>query len=231
MYKQIALKIYFSIFFAAFFSFCKNDKQTSRSEAEAAKGTQTASVIAKTVDSGTPVPSDAYETAVSYTDGKFKTSSGKEVAVPMYGDPKAITFYIVRHAEKLEDGTENPDLSVEGQQRASRLGEVLKGARIDYIATTNLKRSVETGKLLYRHLASPPFQTFPPEMMDSWLEAVYEAGGGRGYVHVGHSNTIPQLLKTLNVKETVTIDERDYANLIVVAVKGAKAQMVRLRYD
>lgn len=231
MYKQFALKVYFSFFFAAVLFSCKNDAPASQASSEGTKATDPMATMSNTAEPVGPVPSDAFETAVGYADGKFKTASGKEIGVPMHGDPKAITFYIVRHAEKLQDGTDNPDLTLAGQQRATRLGEVLKGARVDYIATTNLKRSLETGKLLYRHLGSPPFQTFPPEMMQSWLDAVNEAGGGRGYVHVGHTNTIPELLKVLNVKESVTIDERDYANLIVVAVKGSKAEMVRLRYN
>jgi 2,3-bisphosphoglycerate-dependent phosphoglycerate mutase len=227
MYKQFALKVYFSIFFSSAFFSCKEDKPAGQASNLPVNTPKTEQTKAPTG----PVASDAFETAVGYENGKFKTASGKEVAVPMFGDAKAITFYIVRHAEKIQDGSDNPDLTLAGQQRASRLGLVLKGARVDYIATTNLKRSLETGKLLYQHLGSPPFQTFPPEMMQSWLDAVHEAGGGRGYVHVGHTNTIPELLKKLNVTEPVAIDDNDYANLLVVAIKGGKAEMVRLRYD
>jgi phosphohistidine phosphatase SixA len=233
MYKQFALTFYFSVISAAFFFSCKNDVKATdgSSSTSAAASAATAAPVAKG-----PVASDAFETAVSYENGKFKTASGKEIAVPMYGDAKAITFYIVRHAEAAAPGMINADstpiaLTLEGQQRASRLGAVLKGARVDYIASTNVKRNMETGKLLYHHLGSPPFQSFPPEMMQTWLTDILGMGGGRGYVHVGHSNTIPQLAQLLHIKEPFTIAENDFANLIVIAVKGDKGEMVRLRYQ
>jgi 2,3-bisphosphoglycerate-dependent phosphoglycerate mutase len=224
MYKQFALKVYFSVFSLAIFCACQDQKTAPKPDA-------TPDVVP--VAARIPVPSDTLETAVAFENGMIKTASGQLVPIPMYGDQAACTFYIVRHAEKVMDGSENPDLTPAGQQRAVRLGAVLKGIRVDYIATTNLKRSIETGKQLYQHIGAPPFQTFPPDMIGTWLTDMLDAGGGRGYIHIGHSNTIPELLKLLGVPDAdhMVIDEKDYAQLFIVAIKKKKAKMIRFRYD
>jgi hypothetical protein len=48
---------------------------------------------------------------------------------------------------------------------------------------------------------------------------------------IGHSNTIPELLKRLGVKETIAIADSEYDNLFIV-VRGATGEptLIRLRY-
>jgi hypothetical protein len=48
---------------------------------------------------------------------------------------------------------------------------------------------------------------------------------------VGHSNTVPQLLRALKVDTAVTIADRDYDNLfIVVPSKASAPSLLRLKF-
>ena len=48
---------------------------------------------------------------------------------------------------------------------------------------------------------------------------------------VGHSNTVPDLIRKLGVTDAVTIGDDDYDNLfVVVRSTGGKATLVRLKY-
>src|SRR5688572_26423263 len=54
------------------------------------------------------------------------------------------TVISVRHAEKVNDGTKDPDLSMEGKARAAKLSEILSSQRIDAIYSTDFKRTKDT---------------------------------------------------------------------------------------
>jgi phosphohistidine phosphatase SixA len=147
------------------------------------------------------------------------------------------TFFVVRHAERADSsGTmasrsgipNDPSLSDAGRVRAARLATMLRSAGITHVFTTEFKRTRETAE---------PFATAqklkavmaPAQDLDA-LVSVLKATKGSSLV-VGHSNTIPDLLKRLGIKDEIKIDEQEYDNLFVVvrAASGA-ASLVRLRY-
>ena len=49
------------------------------------------------------------------------------------------TFILVRHAEKVMDGTKDPELKPEGTERAARLSIMLSTTPVDAIYSTNFK--------------------------------------------------------------------------------------------
>ena len=55
--------------------------------------------------------------------------------------------------------------------------------------------------------------------------------GGDTVLVVGHSNTVPDLLKAFGCAESVSIESGEYDNLFVVVPKeSGPATLVRLRY-
>ena len=46
---------------------------------------------------------------------------------------------------------------------------------------------------------------------------------------VGHSNTVPEILKGLGIQDAIVIGDSEFDNLFVVTC-GASASLVRLRY-
>jgi hypothetical protein len=69
--------------------------------------------------------------------------------------------------------------------------------------------------------------TVPANTPGTLLEALKTAGGN--VLVVGHSNTVPDLLRGLGVT-AVKIDDKEFDNLFVVTM-GAKPTMVRLRFQ
>src|SRR6218665_1528661 len=57
---------------------------------------------------------------------------------------QATTFILVRHAEKVSDGSKDPELSEAGKTRAQTLSKLLKDQKIDAIYATGYKRTQGT---------------------------------------------------------------------------------------
>lgn len=165
-------------------------------------------------------------------DGKALLSDGQSIAIPHYDDPEWMIFYLVRHCEKAQDGSSNPDLSEQGKARAERLGKIMDDAVLHRIGTSNLKRTLKTGHAVAQTTASPPFDNFPPEAGLDWLSDVMQGGAGQKILYVGHTNTLPNFLNTLigQVKYT-DLPESEYGKFFVVATKGAgQSEVLEFNY-
>jgi phosphohistidine phosphatase SixA len=105
---------------------------------------------------------------------------------------------------------------------------MLRSADIRYVFTTEYLRTRQT--------AAPTAQAQRLEVVavsSKDPEAVItQARQAKGNVLiVGHSNTIPDLLKRLGVKDTTTIADTEYDSLfIVVRPESGEPTLVRLRY-
>jgi hypothetical protein len=58
---------------------------------------------------------------------------------------EASVVYLVRHAERAEDGTNDPPISEAGQARSDLLAEMLRDAGITHVHTTDFDRTRSTG--------------------------------------------------------------------------------------
>lgn len=135
---------------------------------------------------------------------------------------------LVRHAEKASGG-DDPELSEAGSGRAARLAEMLKGAGLTAVLSSDRKRTLLTARpaaaaagVVVREIAKgDPAAT---------LAAIDAAPADAVVLVVGHSNTIPEILTKLG-GPAVTIDDADFGNLfVVVRAAGKPASVVRLRY-
>jgi phosphohistidine phosphatase SixA len=142
------------------------------------------------------------------------------------------TVLVVRHAERAdqaESGTmssTDPDLSPAGRARAEALATMLKDAGVRSIFVTQYKRTQQTAAPLARALAVTPVEVGSREL-DQLAQKVRAATGT--VLVVGHSNSVPDLLKALGIADRIEIADDEYDNLFVVT-PGEKASMVRLRY-
>lgn len=145
----------------------------------------------------------------------------------------AQSIFLVRHAERADAGmaaattmATDPDLSDAGRARAETLATMLKDARITAIFTTEYKRTQQTAVPLAKRLGIQP-QTISAKDAEGLVAKVKAAGGN--VLVIGHSNTIPDVLKRLGVEIPVKIGDGDYDDLFVVTA-GQKPTMVRLHY-
>jgi phosphohistidine phosphatase SixA len=138
-------------------------------------------------------------------------------------------IYIVRHAERL-DQSANSALSDDGTRRAFRLRDLLREAGVTHIFTSELRRTIDTGKPLADALHVAP-QALPGAEVAALASRLTSLGAHDRALVVGHSNTVPQLLRALKIDTAVTINDGDYDNLfIVVPVKDSAPSLLRLKF-
>jgi broad specificity phosphatase PhoE len=135
-------------------------------------------------------------------------------------------IFFVRHAEKATAGGDDMDLSESGRVRAESLASLLKDAEISAIYTTEFKRTRQTAAPLAKALQLEPAVISSKDQPG--LIAKLRASSGNVLV-VGHSNTIPDLLKTLGITTPISIADNDYSNLFVVLL-DEKPRLLRLQY-
>ena len=156
-------------------------------------------------------------------------------------DFKATTVVLVRHAEKAAEPREDPPLLESGNTRAQELARILEPVGIKAIYTSQFLRTKQTAEPLAKHLGITPV-TLPIKMNPAKpkeiseqsykdiVEKIFEHPGDAALV-VGHSNTVPEVIKMLGGDVAPVIDEKNFDDLFVVTVyaKG-KARVVQLKY-
>lgn len=128
---------------------------------------------------------------------------------------QAVVVYLVRHAERAEDGTDDPPLSEAGMARAALLTTMLADAGITHVHSTDLERTRQTGALLAARLALP-FEFYDPRDLQGLADRM-RATPGRHLV-LGHSNTTGEVVTALGGDAGEPIDEAEYDRLYVVSI-------------
>jgi phosphohistidine phosphatase SixA len=141
--------------------------------------------------------------------------------------------FLVRHAERADAGMAaakaagaDPDLSGAGVARADSLAAMLKDARIRTVITTEFKRTRQTGDPVAK-AAGLALTVIDSKDVAEVLKTIRSSTGN--VLVVGHSNTLPEILKGLGVTEPVTIAEDEFDSLFVVT-RTSPSAFVRLRY-
>lgn len=146
-------------------------------------------------------------------------------------DKQVTTFILVRHAEKVADGSKDPELSEIGKARALRLANMLKKQSIAAIYSTNYKRTMNTVKPLADQLGQTILQYEP--FKDEEIVKMVNEHKGKTVLIVGHSNNIPWIANTLlGKKEFGDYDESYYENVLIVNVieKGVNGSTLQISY-
>jgi broad specificity phosphatase PhoE len=99
---------------------------------------------------------------------------------------------LVRHAEKVDDGTKDPPLNQKGKDRAQRLANHLSETDITAIYSTPYKRTQSTVASIAKQKGIDIKQYDP--FGDNTLERILEQEKGGIIVIAGHSNTTPHLV-------------------------------------
>ncbi|MGE5244784.1 MAG: histidine phosphatase family protein [Betaproteobacteria bacterium] len=137
--------------------------------------------------------------------------------------------FLVRHAERADSSADSP-LSPAGRRRAARLADLLKDAGITAIYTTDFRRTIQTAAPLAR-ASRVEAVALPAADRDALLAKIRSAGAHDRLLVVGHSNTVPDILRALGVETPVTIGEAEYDNLfVVIPERGEAPHLLRLRY-
>ena len=139
-------------------------------------------------------------------------------------------IFLVRHAEKASGenvDAKDPGLSAAGQARAGALSSILKDVHLAAVYATEFKRTQQTAAPAAR-AAAIDVTTVASNDIESLVAKLKETDGE--VLVVGHSNTLPEIMKALGYREPVTVNDADYDNLFVL-VPASPPQLIRLHYQ
>ncbi|WP_214000768.1 phosphoglycerate mutase family protein [Arsukibacterium sp.] len=124
----------------------------------------------------------------------------------------ANTIYLVRHAEKQDDG-KDPALSECGQARAQALADYFAKVPLAAVYATPYQRTQQTAAAVAnsKHLPVKNYDPAKPEQLRQQLLAYSQP-----VLVVGHSNTVPQLVTLLSGIEMAPLTEQQYGLLYQV---------------
>ncbi|WP_258098376.1 phosphoglycerate mutase family protein [Marinoscillum pacificum] len=139
------------------------------------------------------------------------------VAGALLSNAQSTTFILVRHAEKVEDGSKDPALTKEGIQRSMKLKELLVSQEINAVYSTPYARTRATVAPTAK--ANDMEVTEYKPMEKGFLKETLDKHLGETVLIAGHSNTIPDLVNELiGDKKYSQLDENDYNYLFIVTV-------------
>ena len=118
-------------------------------------------------------------------------------------------IYLVRHGEKAADGND-PPLTPQGRQRAQNIASMLRRAGIQAIFSTPTARTLETAKPLSASL-SLPVQQYEAGKPEALVARVRTLQGP--VLVVGHSNTLPELVRLFGGAPGAEIGDNEYDRL------------------
>lgn len=151
---------------------------------------------------------------------------------PAAPPPPMTTIILVRHAEAVAGAGADPVLSEAGIARANALAAALIDARVTAVMTSQYRRTVLTGTPLAAAANAPLVATTVRGDLETHVrDIVQTVHAGGTVVIVGHSNTIPVLVKGLTGADVGAIAHDAYDNLFVVTTTTPGAgRLVRVRY-
>ena len=137
------------------------------------------------------------------------------------------TIVLVRHAEKADATSQDPELSAAGKERAQRLVKKVNKYRPKEIYSTDFKRTRDTVQPIAtkRHLQ---ILSYDPKDQKA-LAAKILASPNKRVLISGHSNTVPGLANLLAKKELFkNLDDAEYGAIWVIRIKKGELQKVEI---
>lgn len=133
------------------------------------------------------------------------------------------TIILVRHAEKADATSQDPELSAEGKQRAGRLEQAIKKYKPGAIYSTEFKRTRDTvAPMAVRRKLQ--VQTYDPRKPNELVDAIMKSKTKR-FLIAGHSNTVPGLANLLGKKELFkNLDDSEYGVIWIVRMKDGQVR-------
>ncbi len=150
------------------------------------------------------------------------------------------TIYVVRHAEKASGidmasmkPSTDPPLTIEGEERALALKQILGSKNVKHIFSTNTLRTTSTAKPLKELYLGMPIQIYSsrPDSMNTFIQRIKAIKKGDILI-VGHSNTIDDIANKIAGSTVVPgdLDESIYVNLFILKRKGDKYVFTNGKY-
>jgi broad specificity phosphatase PhoE len=128
---------------------------------------------------------------------------------PIAAQAEPTAIYLVRHGEKAADG-KDPELTAQGQGRAQNIATILQKAGITSIFSSPTVRTTQTAQPLATR-SGVAVQTYDPRAPKALVEKVKSLNGA--VLVVGHSNTLPELVRLFGGAPGADIADNEYDRL------------------
>jgi phosphohistidine phosphatase SixA len=138
------------------------------------------------------------------------------------------TIYVVRHAEKMLTG-DDPELSMAGKARATKLGQLLSEKDIKHVFSTDYVRTIATIEPTAR-TAGVEIQIYSPKNNAEFVQQLKDLDGN--ILVVGHSNTVSQLANEFvgKAEKYPELDESEYNYIYIISLIDNVSSVVRKTY-
>lgn len=137
------------------------------------------------------------------------------------------TIILIRHAEKADATSPDPELSAEGKVRAERLIKVIGKYKPGAVYSTDFKRTRDTaGPMAARRKVH--VQTYDAQKPNELIDVILKSKIKR-FLIVGHSNTIPGLANLLGKKDLFkNLDDFEYGTIWIVRIKDGQVRKTEI---
>lgn len=123
------------------------------------------------------------------------------------------TFTVVRHAERDDDGSDDPPLTTAGANRAVHLSDLLSAQHGVAVYATAYQRTQSTARPTAA-VWNVPVSTYDGQRSAPELIAAIKSDNPRGAILiVGHSETVPGIVTELCACTVGPIDDSDFGEL------------------
>lgn len=149
------------------------------------------------------------------------------VAIAAPAQTRSVTILLVRHAEKADATSTDPELSAEGKQRAERLVKAIGKYRPGAFYSTDFKRTRDTLAPLAKK-RNKQVQIYDARKPQDLIDQIMKSETKR-FVVAGHSNTIPGLANLIAKKDLFkNLDDSEYSVIWLVKLKDGKIRKLQL---
>lgn len=138
------------------------------------------------------------------------------------------TIYLVRHAEKVLDGTRDPALTKAGQARARWLATYFRDKEIGTILSTDYTRTRDTAMPTAKEL-NLNIALYDPSDLERFARELKTRKGST--LVVGHSDTTPVLAGFLIGENREELDERVYDHIYIVTFAKDGTATLKIEYS
>ena len=143
------------------------------------------------------------------------------------------TYYVVRHAEKqvMPANLSDPALTEIGVQRANNLNAYFGKRKPDSIFVSKYLRTQQTASptAFTANISPIVINQTDTDGIDAFVKRLYNMNKKKVLI-VGHSNTVPRIVKGLSGQTINPIPETDYDNLFIIKIKRSKRTLTQTTY-
>lgn len=161
--------------------------------------------------------------------------AGAQTSTATKPDAAPTVVILVRHAEKAPAPANDPVLDSAGMRRAEMLLDVVRDAKVSAVYTTPYARTRLTAEPVTKHLALTPgtvdIRGGTAAHVQAVADRVLAEQRGRTSLVVGHSNTIPLIVRALGGSAPDQLEDHEYDNLFIVTIPSSGPVItLRARY-